>query len=65
MQMFFSLFQNVCVVLCIICFVSFCVCVCVCVNVYSTTAANPSDGTMAVGSTQPLTEMSTRSISWG
>jgi hypothetical protein len=26
---------------------------------------NPSDRTMAVGSTQPLTEMSTRSISWG
>jgi hypothetical protein len=26
---------------------------------------NPSDGTMALGSTQPLTEMSTRSISWG
>jgi hypothetical protein len=26
---------------------------------------NPSDSTMALGSTQPLTEMSTRSISWG
>jgi hypothetical protein len=26
---------------------------------------NPSDRTMAPGSTQPLTEMSTRSISWG
>jgi hypothetical protein len=26
---------------------------------------NPSDHTMAVGSTQPLTEMSTRSIYWG
>ena len=26
---------------------------------------NPSCHTMAVGSTQPLTEMSTRSISWG
>jgi hypothetical protein len=26
---------------------------------------NPSDHTMALGSTQPLTEMSTRSISWG
>jgi hypothetical protein len=26
---------------------------------------NPSDRTMAMGSTQPLTEMSTRSISWG
>jgi hypothetical protein len=26
---------------------------------------NPSDRTMAVGSTQPLTEMSTGSISWG
>jgi hypothetical protein len=26
---------------------------------------NPSGRTMAVGSTQPLTEMSTRSISWG
>jgi hypothetical protein len=26
---------------------------------------NPSDGTMALGSAQPLTEMSTRSISWG
>jgi hypothetical protein len=26
---------------------------------------NPSDRTMALGSTQPLTEMSTRSISWG
>jgi len=26
---------------------------------------NTSDSTMAVGSTQPLTEMSTRSISWG
>ena len=25
---------------------------------------NPSDRTMALGSTQPLTEMSTRSISW-
>jgi hypothetical protein len=26
---------------------------------------NPSDPTMALRSTQPLTEMSTRSISWG
>jgi len=26
---------------------------------------NPTDRTMALGSTQPLTEMSTRSISWG
>jgi len=26
---------------------------------------NPSDRTMALGSTQPLTEMSTRSIFWG
>ena len=26
---------------------------------------NPSDCTMALGSTQPLTEMSTRNISWG
>jgi hypothetical protein len=26
---------------------------------------NPSDHTMALGSTQPLTGMSTRSISWG
>ena len=26
---------------------------------------NPSDRTMALGSTQPLTEMSTRTISWG
>jgi hypothetical protein len=26
---------------------------------------NPSDRTMALGSTQPLTEMSTRRISWG
>jgi hypothetical protein len=26
---------------------------------------NPSDRTMALGSTQPLTEMSTLSISWG
>ena len=26
---------------------------------------NPSDRTMALGSTQPLTEMSTRSVSWG
>ena len=26
---------------------------------------NPSDRTVALGSTQPLTEMSTRSISWG
>jgi hypothetical protein len=26
---------------------------------------NPSDRTMALGSTQPLTEMSTESISWG
>jgi len=26
---------------------------------------NPSDRTMALGSTQPLSEMSTRSISWG
>jgi len=26
---------------------------------------NPSDRTMALGSTQPLAEMSTRSISWG
>ena len=26
---------------------------------------NPSDRTMALESTQPLTEMSTRSISWG
>jgi len=26
---------------------------------------NPSDGTMALWLTQPLTEMSTRSISWG
>jgi hypothetical protein len=29
------------------------------------TDINPSDPTMALGSTQPLTEMSTRSISWG
>jgi hypothetical protein len=26
---------------------------------------NPSGRTIALGSTQPLTEMSTRSISWG
>ena len=26
---------------------------------------NPSDRTMTLGSTQPLTEMSTRSIYWG
>jgi len=26
---------------------------------------NPSNHTMALGLTQPLTEMSTRSISWG
>ena len=26
---------------------------------------NPSDRTMALGSTQPLTEISTSSISWG
>jgi hypothetical protein len=26
---------------------------------------NPSSRTMALGSTQPLTEMSTRNISWG
>jgi hypothetical protein len=26
---------------------------------------NPSDRAMALGSTQPLTEMSTRDISWG
>ena len=26
---------------------------------------NPSDRTMALGSTQPLTEISTRCISWG
>jgi hypothetical protein len=26
---------------------------------------NPSDRSMALGSTQPLTEMSTRNISWG
>jgi hypothetical protein len=26
---------------------------------------NPSDRPMVLGSTQPLTEMSTRSISWG
>jgi hypothetical protein len=26
---------------------------------------NPSDPTMTLGLTQPLTEMSTRSISWG
>ena len=26
---------------------------------------NPSDRTMALGSTQPLTEMSTGNISWG
>jgi len=26
---------------------------------------NPSDLTMVLGSTQPLTEMSARSISWG
>ena len=26
---------------------------------------NPSDRTTALGSTQPLTEMSTKSISWG
>jgi len=26
---------------------------------------NPSDRTMGLGSTQPLTEMSTMSISWG
>jgi hypothetical protein len=29
------------------------------------TDINTSDRTMALGSTQPLTEMSTRSISWG
>jgi hypothetical protein len=29
------------------------------------TYINPSDRTMALGSTQPLTEMSTRCISWG
>jgi hypothetical protein len=29
------------------------------------TDINPSDLTMALGSTQPLTEMSTRRISWG
>ena len=28
-------------------------------------ARSPSDRTMALGSTQPLTEMSTRGISWG
>jgi len=28
-------------------------------------AYNPSDRIMALDSTQPLTEMSTRSISWG
>jgi len=28
-------------------------------------AKNPSDHTMALGSTQPLTEMSTTNISWG
>jgi len=26
---------------------------------------NPSGRTMALGSTQPLTEMSTRNVSWG
>ena len=26
---------------------------------------NPSDRTMALGATQPVTEISTRSISWG
>jgi len=26
---------------------------------------NPSDRTMALGSTQPLTEISTRNVSWG
>jgi hypothetical protein len=26
---------------------------------------NPSGRTMAVGSTQPVTEISTRSVSWG
>jgi len=26
---------------------------------------NPSDRTMALGSTQPLTEMNTRSMCWG
>jgi len=26
---------------------------------------NPSDRTTALGSTQPLTEVSTRNISWG
>ena len=26
---------------------------------------NPFDRTVALGSTQPLTEMSTRSVSWG
>ena len=29
------------------------------------TGIYPSDRTMALGSTQPLTEMSTRSINWG
>ena len=33
-------------------------------NFFSLTL-NPSDRTMALGSTQPLTEMSARSISWG
>ena len=32
---------------------------------YPANMENPSDRTMTLGSTQPLTEMNTRSISWG
>jgi len=31
----------------------------------TTTTTNPSGRTMSLGSTQPLTEMSTRNVSWG
>ena len=53
--LFRSMYYLLCVVLCM----------CLCVNVYCTTATNPSDRSTTVGSTQPLTEVSTRNISWG
>ena len=64
------------VVLLYILFVLYCSMYCLCVNVYchrvttqlkltNISYHNPSGRTMALGSTQPLTEMSTRCISWG
>ena len=70
-----SMYFLFCVVICIFCFVLFyvlfvlcCSVYRLCVKVYCTTATfhwhNPPDRTMALVSTQPLIEMSTRRISW-